>query len=261
MLIYTETGRTVPDWGEELTRFRRARKVLHLSDAPKGRSTLYCLVRRHANYNGPLILTLNGRSLLPQSDAPGAHYYWMAIPVPDGMLDRGANVVEAWCNADAQPAWTLALEDGHPSPGSYLSSDGGQTWQNERMGVTHTERGEYVARLCISGSESRIDLPRFAWERPDHPRLAELRRIIPTSVQGVADPWERARSLASWTSRAFPYCSAADGGRLYAPWDPATILSGRTHRLIAARSRFVSARITVFSLSPRHWRAASEPAA
>ncbi len=140
------------------------------------------------------------------------------------MLRRGLNRIDLWAEADARTAWAIALEDGHPDPQSFVSNDAGETWQNSRMGSHHVQRGEYVVRLRVGMPAKRRSLPTFEWEQADAPRMADLRRMVPRATQSIADPWRRARAIASWTSRQWRYANTSDGATLYCPWDPWTIL-------------------------------------
>lgn len=222
-LIHTETGRVIPLLCEPLTTWRRARKTLTLAVTPENEATLYALVWVRAGYTGPLRLAVNGRPLEYRAPSGVHHLHWASLSLPAAWLRRGENVIELWSDATAQAAWSLALESGHAQPGSALSSDGGATWQNERMGLYYTESAEYVVRLRV-GAAAPSAPPPMVWENPDAPRLRDVRALIPEAILTIGDPWERARALASHVASAWPYVNAMDSG-LYAPWDPATILA------------------------------------
>jgi hypothetical protein len=105
-----------------------------------------------------------------------------------------------------------------------LSTDGGKNWQNNRMGIYHTQRGEYLIRMR-TGSISETTPPEFAWEDPDCPRLGEFKKLIPSEIQHIAKTWDRASALASWVSSQWSYLNTADNATFYTPWDPFTILA------------------------------------
>ena len=239
-LFLSERGHVSPSQCEELTHYRRARKELVLPPAATERpADLYCLLRRWPHYNDPLHGAINGWPFHVEATEGYPFLRWVKVQVPNGggVLRAGVNRVELWTDSRHQNSWTVALEGGHASPRSFLSTDGGASWQNERMGACHVQRGEYVVRL-------RCDLPPasapppppsphvpFVWEQPDHPRLAELRELISPAIRqrAAVDSWQAARELASWVSRAWPYTNVTDADR-YTPWDPWTILAGHDRR-------------------------------
>lgn len=239
-LIHNECGRVVPELGEQLTSYRRARKVLRLPDAPRGRgATLYVLARRQAGFRRPLQVSVNEMAVESSPAARHPHLQWLRFYLPARALKAGENKIEFWCDADARTAWSLALEDGHRNPQSFLSADAGLTWQNSRMGSHHVQRGEYIVRLRADLAAKPPPIPAFAWEQSEALRLAELRRRVPPDIRRMSDPWQRARALASWTSRRWRYVNTRDGATVYCPWDPWTILAGRHGDLEAARPEMI----------------------
>ena len=58
-LYYTESGHSMPNLAEELTTFRRARKVLTLPPTSSPAS-LYFIARAHEGSNLPLYVSVNG---------------------------------------------------------------------------------------------------------------------------------------------------------------------------------------------------------
>ena len=73
-LYYTESGHSMPNLAEELTTFRRARKVLTLPPTSSP-ATLYFVARAHEGSNRPLHVSVNGTTLPPVSpqNCPGTH--------------------------------------------------------------------------------------------------------------------------------------------------------------------------------------------
>ena len=73
-LYYTESGHSMPNLAEELTTFRRARKVLTLPPTSSP-ATLYFVARAHEGSNRPLHVSVNGTTLppVPPQDWPGTH--------------------------------------------------------------------------------------------------------------------------------------------------------------------------------------------
>lgn len=229
-IYYSETGRVIPSLCEELTDYRRARKVLRLPGT-RAPARLYLLARAYPEARLPLRLAVNGTELpglLPRN--PGA-YVWHEAAIPPNLLSAGANTFEFWTDAPAMDAWSLALEDGHPAPDSYVSTDAGETWRNERMGYLNVARGEYVVRVRLA--EGMDDPPPgMIWEDADHPRLRRLRRTLPAHILEGGTTLARVRALASWVCTRWEYRNER-GATQYAPWDAETIIAwgqaGRGH--------------------------------
>ncbi len=133
-LYLNESGHVVPSLCEELTCFRRARKVLHLppTAAP---ATLYLLARAYADSDRPLRLAINGVEIAPLQPGPTSGYLWYQIPVEAAVLKPGPNTFELWTDATAMDAWSLGLEAGHEQPHSAVSDDAGASWRSARMGI------------------------------------------------------------------------------------------------------------------------------
>jgi hypothetical protein len=228
-LYATEAGRVVPTLGEELTTWRRARKILHLPRADSA-ATVYVLAFAHPPGEVPLRLSVNGVELPPvvagAAGAPGS-YLWHQATVEPSHLRPGENVFELWCDATAMNGWALALEPGHAQPRSAVSDDGGLTWRHEHMGYLSVLRGEYVVRVRLAeGSDPPP--PVMVWERPDHPRLAHLRTLLPAAAREPGPLLRRVRALTAWLSASWEH-TATDRAALYAPWDAETIMAwGRT---------------------------------
>jgi len=223
-LYYSESGRTVLCMNEELTRQRRARKLLYLPERVASGGTLYVYARRHPGCRTALRLSVNGSQFQIPPDG-SRHLRWFALPLQGADLRGGENTIELWADSAAMDGWVLGLEGNPSATDSALSLDGGRTWQNRHMGHRHRLRGEYVVRLRLA-DESLSDPPAPGpiWEARDCPLFEELRGVVPREISAVGDPWERARALCSWVAAQWVYRNA-DGGTEYAPWDALTILS------------------------------------
>ena len=221
-LYYTENGNLVATLCEELTTFRRARKALHLppTQAP---ATLYVLARRYPESELPLRVSVNGVQISPIPPRPSRRHDWYTATVDAALLREGDNLFEFWTDSTAMDSWSLAVEGGHAQPKSFVSDDGGVTWRNEAMAYLNVLRGEYVVRLRLAGGQDPPP-PHMTWEDPASPRLASLRRLLPPEAFGDAPLMDRVRALASWLSCSWAHWNAADS-RLYAPWDPETIIA------------------------------------
>jgi len=234
-LFYSERGHVVPTLSEELTTFRRARKVFRLPDPSSvERATLYLLARPYPGCDHPLRLRLNGQEMPSLPPGPESWMHWYAVPIPVESLQVGPNTVELWTDSLAQASWSLGIEYGHAAPYSSLSLDGGRSWQNSRMGLHHLAPGEYVVRLRLYGPGlADPPPPPFIPERPDSPRLAALREWLPAQVRTGGSPWEQVRALTAWIAPQWPYTHSGQAD-LYTPWDPWTILAwgaaGRGHQ-------------------------------
>lgn len=223
-LFYTESGKTIHLANEELSARRHARKVLQLPDAVGSGGTLYIYAAPHPGCELPLQVTVSGH---PFRVEPGhsSYAHWFALPLDASALRGGANTIELWCDTPAMDGWLLGLEGGHTDPESWLSLDGGQSWQNRHMGVYLRMSGEYVIRLRVNDEALDDALPPARmWEDRNSPLLEALRQLVPTEVQSIEEPWARARELASWVAQQWVYRNTSTGID-YAPWDPLTILS------------------------------------
>jgi transglutaminase-like putative cysteine protease len=229
-LYYSESGRVIRGLSEELTRRRRARKILRIPDNLRAGGTLYVYAHAHPGHTGPLRVAVNGNAF-EVSPADVQSFRWFELPLQARHLRAGENVIEMWSDTDAMDGWVLGLEGRPDAADSALSLDGGATWSSDRMGLFLRMRGEYVVRLRLHDAAlSDPPPPAFAWERPDCPALEPLLLQIPAEVRRIADPWARARALSSWVSGQWLYRNTTTGAE-YAPWDPLTILSwGRAER-------------------------------
>ncbi|MBI3986666.1 MAG: hypothetical protein HY343_07095, partial [Lentisphaerae bacterium] len=224
-LFYTETGRTIHCANEELTGRRHARKVLKLPAEVASDARLYFLAASRPDCTMPLRVTVNGH---PFEVAPDGKtwVHWYILKLRREMLKPGDNTIDFWCDAWAQDSWMLGLESGHPKPRSFLSFDGGKTWQNRHMGVLIRMPGEYVVRLRLDDPKRRDPAPpAFIWEDRNCEYFDKIRELIPAGIKAIADPWEKTRALVSWTIVQWRYRNVLTGGVDYAPWDLPTIIS------------------------------------
>ncbi len=219
---FTESGHVLPTLCEELTAYRRARKVLELP-ATAAPATLYLLARPYAGSGLPLRISVNGTEIDPLRPTSVQAYTWYEVTLPPTVLKPGPNTFEFWTDAQAMDAWSLAIEGGLPNPGSYLSDDGGEHWRNDKMGYLNILSGEYVVRVRLAEGEDPAP-PTFVWEDPHNPRLAHLRQRLPAAA---LQPWplmERVRALTHWISTSWQHTDSSKAQQ-YAPWDAETALS------------------------------------
>jgi hypothetical protein len=221
-LYLSEEGNVVPTLCEEVTNYRRVRKVLDLpSTASAG--TLFILARPHASASPPLRLSVNGVEQPPlPAGSTSTAYYWHSTEVNPSGLRRGANTFEFWTEAPAMTAWSLAIEAGHPNPQSFVSDDGGKTWRNRKMAYLNVLSGEYVVRMRL-GEGQDPPPPAMVWEDPSNPRLKRLRTIAPSAALAPGTLMDRVRALTSWLSASWEYTNSGRAAQ-YAPWDAETIL-------------------------------------
>jgi hypothetical protein len=237
-LFYSEDGGVVATQCEELATYRRARKVLLLPET-RSTATLYLMARCYPENGLPLRVSVNGAEVpgvLPptQRDAFSGgidHYWWHTIPIDASLLAHGENVFELWTDGNALNTWSLAMENGHAHPHSYISTDGGETWRNERMGYLNTSRGEYVLRVRLAEGADPSP-PAMIWEDAAAPRLQRLRNLVPDAALESGSTLSRVRALATWVSTRWEYRESVAAPQ-YSPWDPETIIAwgeaGRGH--------------------------------
>lgn len=219
-LYYTDSGQVVTGHSEELSRFRRARKVLELPGTREA-ARLYLLARCYPENRLPLWIAVNGREQRALEPRLEGRYAWHEVELARGELGSGTNVVELWTEAPAMDAWSLALAACPGRAGSFLSTDGGASWRADRLGCHNQMVGEYVARVRLAEGNDPPP-PAMIWEDPCVPRLAQLRTRLPVMPPGPT--YARVRALAAWVSQAWEYRNA-NYGEVYAPWDAETILA------------------------------------
>ncbi|NQU12382.1 transglutaminase domain-containing protein, partial [bacterium] len=223
-LFYNERGFVSHLQYEAVSARRRLRKELVLPDEAQGGGLLYLLARSFPQCQAPLQVTVNDHraELRPE---PLPFFAWHTLAVPPEHLQPGPNRIELGSDSPAFDSWAVALESGYRPAHSWVSSDGGQQWRNERMGLSQTLCGEYVIRLRVDDPQQPDPSPPpVVWETRESPLFAALRDAIPSPIRDRTDPWERARALGSWVSRQWAYRNT-DMGVEYAPWDPLTILA------------------------------------
>jgi len=221
-LYYTESGHSIPWFGEEITRFRHVKKMLTL-EAVAQPATLYILARNDDGVRLPLRLSVNGTEIAPVDPYPLTWYRWHPITLDPGVLQPGDNTFELWCDDTSMGSWSLAMEPGHANPASYVTDDGGETWRNHRMGYLNVERGEYVIRLrTVEGEDAPA--PPMVWERPQNPRLESLKTRIPDAARNSGSGLlDRVRALTTWLSSSWEHTPPSIATQC-TPWDPETVL-------------------------------------
>jgi len=222
-LYYTEQGGVISTLNEEVTRYRRARKVLRLPGTTQP-GTLYFLARPYVGSAMPLRVSVNGRELAPVAPAEKGAFVWHTMSVPPEALKAGANSIDIWCEAAAMTGWGLAMEHGHAQPESYVSDDAGRIWRNQKMSYLNASSGEYLVRVRLAEGDDPAP-PAMAWEDPGHPRLENLRQLMPAAARDEQAPrLDRLRALSTWLSQSWTHTDSAHA-TLYTPWDAETILT------------------------------------
>ena len=220
-LYYTESGHSIPWHGEEITTFRRARKLLKL-EATYLPATLYVLVRSYRDSGFPLRVSVNGTEVGPVAPSSPDLYRWHSINLATELLRPGDNIFEFWCDSTAMNAWSLAIEAGHGEPDSYATDDGGSSWRNHHMGYLNVERGEYVVRVRLSEGDDE-PAPAVVREQLSSPRVDSLKRLVPRKAQVSGSLLERVRVLTTWLSSSWEHTPPPVATQC-TPWDAETIL-------------------------------------
>ncbi len=221
-LCTTEQGNVIPSLCEELTDYRRARKLLHLPGTREP-ATLYFLARCYPGEPYPLRLSVNGTELPSMSSIQPDIYFWYEVTLEPSLLVEGVNVIEFWTDSPAMNAWSLALENGHRVPESFVSTDCGATWRNEKLGYHNVGLGEYVVRIRLAEGNDPPP-PAMVWESPDNPRLARIRQSLSPDALRPAPTLERVRALATPLCLSWEYRHTGAGTQ-YGPWDAETIIA------------------------------------
>jgi transglutaminase-like putative cysteine protease len=190
------------------------------TDAP---AKLFLLARSYPDNKLPLRVSVNGTELPGLPPNSSNIYIWHEVPVPPTLLVSGANEFEIWADATAMNAWSVALENGHKEPGSFVSTDAGETWRDEKMGFLNVSRGEYVVRVRLSEGTDAPP-PSMVWEDADNPRLHRLRQMLPDSILQPRQTLERVRALMTWVCTRWEYRNTSNSV-VYAPWDAETIIA------------------------------------
>ncbi len=220
-LYYTESGHGIPTMGEEVTRFRHARKVLEV-EPTSNPATLYVLARSYPGVTVPLRIAVNGKEATPAEPYSREVYRWHEIELEPSLLRPGENTFEFWCDSTAMNSWSLGLEAGHTEPDSYISDDSGTTWRNHHMGYLNVFRCEYIVRVRLAEGEDAPPPP-FVWEDQANPRLKSLRRLLPEKAGEGGAILDRVRALTMWLASSWEHANSAVAMQ-FAPWDAETVL-------------------------------------
>lgn len=223
-LYYTELGHSMPNLAEELTTFRRARKVLSLP-ATSRPARVYFVARAHDGAGPPLRVSVNGVEIAPVEPQLAWHT-WYEIVVDSGLLRVGENTFEFWTDSTAMASWALGLEAGHAEPRSFVSDDGGRSWRNHRMAYLNVVRAEYVVRVRLEEGDDPAPPP-MVFNDLDDPRMESLRKVMPAaSLDGRLPQVERLRTISSWLAAEWEHTAAGpELGVVNTPWDPETVLA------------------------------------
>jgi hypothetical protein len=223
-LIFTERGRVLLHANEEIARWRWARKLLRVGQQVE-RAELWLFVRPYPGCKHPHKIEINEKPAATIRAEPKAEssWQWRRVPIARGVLRRGVNEILVRCDSAAMNSWMLGIENGHANPKSFLSTDRGRTWQNKSMGASGVLRGEYLIRLRADGDSLRDPPPpQIVYENRKHPRVRELRELIPASIRRMSDPWRQVLALRTWVTQSWKYEAF---GRSYSPPDPWTVLA------------------------------------
>ena len=223
-IYYTESGHSMPNLAEELTTFRRARKVLTLPPTSSPAS-LYFIARAHEGSNLPLYVSVNGTPF--QQVTPQLPWHtWYELSLDPTLLRAGDNIFEFWTDSTAMNSWALGLEAGHADPNSFVSDDSGRSWRSHHMAYLNVVRAEYVVRVRLAEGEDPAP-PSMVFNDPDDPRLESLRATMPAQALDRSLPkLERLRAISTWLASSWEHTPATpDLGVINSPWDPETVLA------------------------------------
>jgi len=216
-LVANESGRVIATLGEEVTGLRHARTVLRLDDAP---ATLYLLARPHRPDGPPLHVAVAGQEVGSLQASTAADILtWHALELPGG-IGPGEVPVALSSEGGGMAAWMLGVD--HTTGGDAVSTDGGDTWVDRRVGHLHLGPGRYVVRARVAGGDDPLP-PRHTWEDPNHPAVRALHDQLPAEALNAEDSWTAVRALSTWVCRSWDYRNTTEAAQ-YAPWDPLTIL-------------------------------------
>lgn len=221
-LVANETGRVVLGIGEEVNDRRHARTRLVTVDEL---TALYVLAAPHSPESAPLSIAVNGIPFGTVQPVDDPTLRWWRISAPPGAQVNGEAEVVLSSAGSAMVGWSLAIDP--TCGGDEISTDGGRSWQAERLGYLHTGPGRYVVRGRDSGGVPQMP-PKHRWENPDLAK-ALYERLSPPVDLG-RDTLATVRALSTWVCRAWWYRNTSEAS-LYAPWDPESILSwGKAER-------------------------------
>jgi len=167
-------GATDRSWFEKLHKGIKIRKELPLDDPRAFSGYLVFNGFEKENNTHPLHISINGCHFLrPPTKRihPFAKQYytrewggdqfdnWFFVEIPTGALRKGINEIILWADSE-ETSWEIMVADDreyargsdtrthHPNR-SAKSSDGGVTWDDERLGWKGAHDGEYCIRLSL----------------------------------------------------------------------------------------------------------------
>ncbi len=231
-LLFSETGRALMHYHEEISRWSRARKVFDLSDANL-RGELWIYLGQYEGNRTPLVLAANGRRAGQiEPNRKGSGFNWHGVALRRGILRAGENSFVLTTESDRPGSWMLGVEPvGRASARqSAVSLDGGRTWRGDAMGPHRLFAGEYLARLYLPDLPDPPPIkPKFVWEDFAHPQLAAMREFfgLDRLVRGKRHTFDKVRALSSFVAKlwqvrvgeASPSGRPATGTRSVCPWN------------------------------------------
>ncbi|MCG3179180.1 MAG: hypothetical protein BIFFINMI_01513 [Phycisphaerae bacterium] len=229
-VICNDSGRVLLHYGEEISRWSQARKMLDVPQ-PGQRGELWLYLAQYAGNRVPLEVSVNGRAAGRISPSASLGWDWRCVTVGRGLLKRGRNQFVLSTRSDEPCTWILGVEPGG-GRASAVSLDGGRTWHADAKGPQRLFAGEYLARLYLPDLPDRRKRVKVIYEDFGHPQLAALRRRLKLgqALRGRRHAMDKVRALMSLVAKLWkvrvkgwtPSGTPAEGTRTVAPWDTLT---------------------------------------
>lgn len=165
----TEYRKATAPWQEDLEKGVVVKKTIILNNPEAWSGRLLFLGEEVQGNTEPLHLSINGYQILRPASSiccPHAQQYsiyewlrWYFVDLPVGALKEGSNEILMWTDSE-MPTWKvcIALDEEfargsltrthHPNLSS-KSLDGGNTWDDSKLGIKNSEDGEYTIRLSL----------------------------------------------------------------------------------------------------------------
>jgi transglutaminase-like putative cysteine protease len=217
-LVANESGRVVATLGAEVDGRRHLRTHLELDG---GRTRLYILARAHSADGPPLRVSLDGEQVGQYTPTVSPVLTWHSLEI-EGPGNATKSEVVLSSTGDDMSAWSVAV-DHSPPGGDELSTDGGASWQSDRIGYLQLAAGRYVLRARIDRGEDPPP-PEHIWEHVGDPHVEAFRKQLPTAATSESSSWAVARALSTWICESWEYRNSTSAHQ-YAPWDPAVVLA------------------------------------